>query len=107
MVKEVPKAVEAPKVVDPEPKPVAVVEPKPVTPVAPPKMAEVPKAEPVVAPVVVESKPYVFAGAALNDPKLPLLLVADARERLKDGKWEDHLVRLQKGPRPGGLWRNK
>ena len=100
VVKEVPKAVEAPKVVEPETKPVAVVEPKTVTPVAPPKMAEVPKAEPVVAPVVVESKPYVFAGAALNDPKLPLLLVADARERLKDGKWEDHLVRLQKGLLP-------
>jgi hypothetical protein len=100
VVKEVPKAVEAPKVVEPETKPVAVVEPKPVTPVAPPKMAEVPKAEPVVAPVVVENKPYVFAGAALNDPKLPLLLVADARERLKDGKWEDHLVRLQKGLLP-------
>ena len=42
VVKEVPKAVEAPKVVEPETKPVAVVEPKTVTPVAPPKMAEVP-----------------------------------------------------------------
>jgi hypothetical protein len=100
VVKEVPKAVEPPKVVEPKPKPVAVVEPKPVTSVAPPKMVEVPKAEPVVAPVVVESKPYVFGGVALNDPKLPALLVADARERLKDGKWEDHLVRLQKGLLP-------
>ena len=102
LVKEVPKAVEAPKVIapEPEPKPVAVVEPKPVTPVTPPKMAEVPKAEPVVAPVVVESKPYVFSGAALNDPRLPALLVADARERIKDGKWEEHLIRLQKGLLP-------
>ena len=102
LVKEVPKAVEAPKVIapEPEPKPVAVVDPKPVTPVTPPKMAEVPKAEPVVAPVVVESKPYVFSGAALNDPRLPALLVADARERIKDGKWEEHLIRLQKGLLP-------
>ncbi len=98
VVKEVPKAVEAPKVVEPEP--VVVAEPKPVTPVAPPKMAEAPKVETAVAPVVVESKPYVFSGAALNDPKLPALLVADARERLKDGKWEDHLSRLQKGLLP-------
>ena len=100
VAKEAPKPVEAPKAVEPEKIPVAVVAPTPVAPVAPPKMAEVPKAETVAAPVVVESKPYVFAGAALNDPKLPPLLVTDARERLKDGKWEEHLVRLQKGLLP-------
>jgi hypothetical protein len=100
VIKETPKAVEAPKPVEPEKPPVAVVENKPVTPVVPPKMTEPPKPEPEAKPVVVESKPYVFGGAALNDLKLPLLLVADARERLKDGKWEDHLVRLQKGLLP-------
>lgn len=100
VVKETPKAVEAPKVVEPEKAPVVVVETKPVTPVAPPKMTETPKVEPEAKPVVVESKPYVFGGAALNDPKFPAVLVADAQERLKDGKWEDHLVRLQKGLLP-------
>ncbi|MFZ9991149.1 MAG: transglutaminase domain-containing protein [Opitutales bacterium] len=100
VVKENPKAVEAPKVVEPEKAPVVVVETKPVTPVAPPKMTETPKVEPEAKPVVVEIKPYVFGGAALNDPKLPAVLVADAQERLKDGKWEDHLVRLQKGLLP-------
>ena len=100
VVKEAPKAVEAPKVVEPEKAPVVVVEAKPVTPVAPPKMTETPKVEPEAKPVVVEIKPYVFGGAALNDPKFPAVLVADAQERLKDGKWEDHLVRLQKGLLP-------
>ncbi len=100
VVKETPKAVEAPKVVEPEKAPVVVVEAKPVTPVAPPKMTETPKVEPEAKPVVVEIKPYVFGGAALNDPKFPAVLVADAQERLKDGKWEDHLVRLQKGLLP-------
>ncbi|MGA0869254.1 MAG: hypothetical protein ACO3UM_10005, partial [Planctomycetota bacterium] len=100
VVKENPKAVEAPKVVEPEKAPVVVVETKPVTPVAPPKMTETPKVEPEAKPVVVEIKPYVFGGAALNDPKFPAVLVADAQERLKDGKWEDHLVRLQKGLLP-------
>ncbi len=100
VVKEAPKAVEAPKVVEPEKAPVVVVEAKPVTPVAPPKMTETPKVEPEAKPVVVEIKPYVFGGAALNDPKFPAVLVADAQERLKDGKWEDHLIRLQKGLLP-------
>jgi hypothetical protein len=100
VVKETPKAVEAPKVVEPEKAPVVVVEAKPVTPVAPPKMTETPKPEPEAKPVVVEIKPYAFGGAALNDPKFPALLVADAQERLKDGKWEDHLVRLQQGLLP-------
>lgn len=100
VVKETPKAVEAPKVVEPEKAPVVVVETKPVTPVAPPKMTETPKVEPEAKPMVVEIKPYVFGGAALNDPKFPAVLVADAQERLKDGKWEDHLVRLQKGLLP-------
>ena len=100
VVKENPKAVEAPKVVEPEKAPVVVVETKPVTPVAPPKMTETPKVEPEAKPMVVEIKPYVFGGAALNDPKFPAVLVADAQERLKDGKWEDHLVRLQKGLLP-------
>ena len=100
VVKEAPKAVEAPKVVEPEKAPVVVVEAKPVTPVAPPKMTETPKVEPEAKPVVVEIKPYVFGGAVLNDPKFPAVLVADAQERLKDGKWEDHLVRLQKGLLP-------
>lgn len=100
VVKENPKAVEAPKVVEPERAPVVMVETKPVTPVAPPKMTETPKVEPEAKPVVVEIKPYVFGGAALNDPKFPAVLVADAQERLKDGKWEDHLVRLQKGLLP-------
>lgn len=99
-VKETPKPVEAPKAAAPEPVPVVVAEPKPVAPVAPPKMAEVPKEAPAAAPVVVEARPYVFAGAALNDPKLPALLVADARERLKDGQWEEHLTRLRKGLLP-------
>ena len=71
VIKETPKAVEAPKPVEPEKPPVAVVDNKPVTPVAPPKMTELPKPEPEAKPVVVESKPYVFGGAALNDPKLP------------------------------------
>lgn len=100
VVKETPKPVEAPKAAAPEPVPVVVAEPKPVAPVAPPKMAEVPKEAPAAAPVVVEARPYVFAGAALNDPKLPALLVADARERLKDGQWEEHLTRLRKGLLP-------
>lgn len=100
VVKETPKAVEAPKVVEPEKAPVVMVETKPVTPVAPPKMTETPKVEPEAKPMVVEIKPYVFGGAALNDPKFPAVLVADAQERLKDGKWEDHLVRLQKGLLP-------
>ncbi|MBM3867902.1 MAG: transglutaminase domain-containing protein [Verrucomicrobia bacterium] len=99
-VKETPKPVEAPKAAAPEPVPVVVAEPKPVAPVAPPKMAEVPKEAPAAAPVVVEARPFVFAGAALNDPKLPALLVADARERLKDGQWEEHLTRLRKGLLP-------
>lgn len=99
VVREAPKPVEAPKTAAPEQAPVVVAEPKPVAPVVPPKMAEAPKPEPVAAPVV-EVRPHVFAGAALNDTKLPALLVADARERLKDGKWEEHLTRLQKGLLP-------
>lgn len=100
VTKEAPKPVEAPKVVGPEKIPVVVAEPKPVAPVAPPRMAEAPKQAPVVEPVVVESRPYVFVGAALNDPKLPALLVADACERVKDGRWEDHLARLEQGLLP-------
>lgn len=100
VVTEVPKPVEAPKPAAPEKPAVVVVETKPVAPVAPPKMVAVPEPVPEAKPVVVEIKPYVFGGAALNDPKLPLLLIADARERLKDGKWEEHLVRLQKGLLP-------
>jgi hypothetical protein len=101
VVQETPKAPEAPKIPEPEKPPVIVVETKPVVPVAPPKMEPPPKAEPEVRPVVVvAAKPYVFGGPQLKDPKLLALLAADARERLKDGKWEEHLERLQKGLMP-------
>ena len=101
IVKEVPKQTATPKVEEPEKKPTAVVETKPAAPVETPKMAEVPKIEPEKKPeAVVETKAYVFTGAGLNDPKFFVILADDARLRLKDGKWEEHLARLQKGLLP-------
>lgn len=96
-VKEEPvKAVEAPKA----PEPVRPAEPAPVVkapePVRPKMEEPAPKA-PEPAPV---AAPYPFAGAALNDPKQFTTLVEDARARIKDGRWEEHLTRLQKGLMP-------
>lgn len=94
---EPPKAVEIPKA----PEPVKAPEPAPVVkapePAAPAKMVtETPKA-PEPAP---ELPPYAFVGAALSDPRSFTALVEDARARIKDGRWEEHLVRLRKGLLP-------
>jgi hypothetical protein len=98
VVKEVPKVVEVPKVTEPEKKPEPIVE-KVVKPTEPVKMVE-----PVVVipekTVVIELKPYRFEGTALVDPKFLAVLIEDAHARLKDGKWEDHLARLEKGLLP-------
>ena len=98
VVKEVPKVVEVPKVTEPEKKPEPIVE-KVVKPAETVKMVE----PVVVAPdktIVVELKPYRFEDTALIDPKFLAALIEDSRARLKDGKWEDHLVRLEKGLLP-------
>jgi DNA-binding SARP family transcriptional activator len=98
-VKEAPKPAEPAKVVEAEKKPEPVVikeTPKAPEPV---KMAE-PVVAPPEAPKVVEAGPYPFEGTALLDPKYFAALTADARARLKDGKWEEHLARLEKGLRP-------
>ena len=98
VVIEAPKPPEPPKIVEP-PKPV-VEAPKPAEPAAPPKM-EPPPPAPAPAPAPVAApKPYVFIGPPLHDPKFLATLTADAQERVKDGKWEEHLQRLDKGLMP-------
>ena len=99
IVKEKPAAREVAREPEPEKKPfVAATETKP-------KAIDTPKM--VDAPVVVEMKtavselkPFLFEGTALTDPKFFAALVEEARFHLKDGKWEDHLTRLQKGLLP-------
>ena len=48
-------------------------------------------------PVVANEEPYPFIGAPLRDPKQLATLVNDTALRIGDGKWENHLSRLERG----------
>lgn len=89
-----------------QPKPIETKTPVAATePPTPPKPAEPPPA-PVTTPMAVTPPPkaepvaFPFDSPSLLDPKAFARLVAETRERVKDGRWEEHLARLEKGLLP-------
>lgn len=63
-----------------------------------PRKAEAAKAELAAKPPL-DPTPYDFSPAARRDPAKLAALLADTRARLFDGRWEEHLAKLQPGLR--------
>ena len=63
-----------------------------------PRKAEAAKADQVAKPPL-DPAPYDFSPAARRDPTKLAALLADTRARLFDGRWEEHLAKLQPGLR--------
>ena len=63
-----------------------------------PRKAEAANAS-VVAKPPLDPAPYDFSPAARRDPAKLAALLADTRARLFDGRWEEHLAKLQPGLR--------
>lgn len=59
-----------------------------------PRKAE---AAPATAKAPLDPTPYDFGPAARRDPAKLAALLADTHARLLDGRWEEHLTRLQRG----------
>ncbi len=90
---------QAPLVAD---EPAVVIDPTPVVVVEQPKdhgpttvvQTEKPK---LTEEPSVDDSPYPFRGPDLSDPKRLQTLVTDTAFRIADGKWENHLSRLERG----------
>ena len=63
-----------------------------------PRKAEAAKADLAAKPPL-DPTPYDFSPAARRDPAKLAALLADTRARLFDGRWEEHLAKLQPGLR--------